>query len=76
MITSAKKKFKSFEAFYLKGELQNTFIQSIRNCYENGFNGETGVVDSWFAYCEVKHGKIEQPQLKEIVSTSVSSGAV
>ena len=73
MTTSAKKKFKRFEAFYLKGELLPTFIQSIRNNYENGFYGETGVVDSWFVYCEETHGKIEQLQLAEVTTVASSS---
>lgn len=73
MITNAKKKFKSFEAFYKKGELQPTFIQGIRNTFEAGFNGEDGVVDSWFASCEDTYGKIEQPALG---TSTVTSGGV
>lgn len=62
MTTSAKKKFKRFESFYEKGELQPNFIEEVRK-YEQGLYGEEGVVKSWFDYCEDKHGKIEQPQL-------------
>lgn len=64
MKTSAKNKLKRFEAFYLKGELQPHFIQSIKTRYEdNVLFGEAGVVKSWFDHCEVKHGNIPQPHL-------------
>jgi len=75
MITSAKEKFKRFETFYIEGELQPIFIQSIRNNFEAGFNGEVGVVDSWFKHCEDKYGKVEQPALAE-ASKPVASGAI
>jgi len=60
MTSSAKRKFKRFENFYLKGELQAHFIKRLKHNYQE----ELDVFQSWFDYCEEKHGKIAQPQLE------------
>lgn len=60
MKTNAKKQFKRFESFYKKGELQLQFIKRLKDTYEISSNGELGVVQSYFDYCEEKYGRIEQ----------------
>lgn len=63
MTTRAKRQFKRFENFYKKGELQRPFIDRLKTTFEGGLKGESGVVKSYFDYCEEKYGKIEQPQI-------------
>lgn len=64
-MTRHKKQFRRFESFYKSGELQPHFIEQLKKEYEDGFKGEEGVVQSWFDYCEEKHGKIKQPELEQ-----------
>lgn len=60
MTAGAKREFRRFQGFYLKGQLQDQYIKRLKNRFESGLNGENGVVQSWFDYCEEQHGKIEQ----------------
>jgi len=60
MTSSAKRQFKRFEGFYRKGTLEDRFVKKLKEKFENGWTQETGVIQSWFDYCEEKHGKIEQ----------------
>lgn len=62
MLTSAKKQFKRFADLYRHGKLQKDYIERLRQKFEVT-RQEIGVMDSWFAYCELEYGKIEQPQL-------------
>lgn len=57
MTTSAKREFKRFEGFYLKGTLEGQYLKRLKERYERD---EVGVVQSWFDYCEEKHGKVDQ----------------
>ena len=63
MKSSAKRKFRRFENFYKKGQLQPYFIKRLKSNYEDGFNSEFGIVESWFDYCKDKYGDVVQPQL-------------
>lgn len=70
MTTSAKRQFKRFQGFYQNGQLQPHFIQALKEKFERE---ESGVIKTWFDYCEEQYGKVEQPSLiaGEILEQSV-----
>lgn len=52
-----KQRFRRFEGFYKKGELQKHFIDKIAD--KDGVE----VLNNWFDYCREKHGDIKQEQV-------------
>jgi len=62
MTSGSKRRLKQFENYYKKGELQQQFVDRMKHNYEV-VKEESGVLNSWFEYCEDKYGKIEQPNL-------------